>query len=384
MPFRIKRICFDVGVFLFYCACRLMRQRPRLRGKEHLADVPFPVICTVTHDSYFEIPSLSKVYRALTPKPPFSVMAKGDFLSGRYLSSNFKAKNPLLRRLMQVLDRSGMPKLFFRLMNVATVHRPFIEKTMQRTDDLKRDLSRQISHFGNILAQGMSTLVFPEGTTWGYGGLKKIRSAAYQLVSGVYRTYGRKVYILPINVKVDRLVQGCKDVFINVGPPQFVMRSKEEFNRQLYRTLQRLHTITFSQIAAYYLKKVSLFGGETRREILLTRDSLARQLEPVIATIARKVQEQVLPAFDYKLLDRQYRADKMDRFIAYCVKNGYLVKTVRDTYLVNRKKVLALHPAKVYRKLNPVGFHANELVSLGKSTIDPLFEVPGLTTTPAH
>lgn len=380
MAFRIQRICFDAGVFLFYCAGRFMRQRPWLKGKKHLADIPFPVICAVTHDSYFEIPSLSKVYRALKPKPAFSVMAKGDFLSGRYLSSNFRAKSTLLRGLMKALDRSGIPKLFFRLMNVATVHRPFIERGMVKKEELKQDLSRQMSHFGSVLAQGMSTLIFPEGTTWGYGGLKEIRSAAYQLVSGVYRTYGRKVYILPINVKVDRLVQGCKDVFINVGRPQFFVRSKEDFNRHLYRTLQRLHTITFSQIAAYYLKKVSLFGEETRRDVLLTKDSLTRQLEQVIGAISEKVRAQVLPGFDGRLVDRQYLGDKMDRFIAYCVKNGYLVKTVRDTYLVNREKVLALHPAKVYRKLNPVGFHANELVSLGRNMIDPLFDVPGMTT----
>ena len=42
-------------------------------------------------------------------------------------------------------------------------------------------------------------------------------------------------------------------------------------------------------------------------------------------------------------------------------------------YQLNREKVLAEYPARVYRKLNPVGFHANELTSLGEDTIDSVF-----------
>ena len=60
-----------------------------------------------------------------------------------------------------------------------------------------------MDQFRKKIHDGFSTLVFPEGTTWGYGGLKKIRSAVHQLVSNVLDQYDIRVYILPINVKVD-------------------------------------------------------------------------------------------------------------------------------------------------------------------------------------
>ena len=82
--------------------------------------------------------------------------------------------------------------------------------------------------FKSRISDGFSTLIFPEGTTWGYGGLRKIRSAVYQLVSTSFDQHGKKIYMLPINVKVDKLVQGWKDVFINVGKLEFFIKSKDE------------------------------------------------------------------------------------------------------------------------------------------------------------
>ncbi len=382
-----KHLIFDIAIFCFYIAGRLMHQRTRLKGRENLTNIPLPIIFTVTHDSYFEIPSLARVYQALKPRPVFTVMAKGDFLSGNYLSSNFRVKNPFLRSIFRMLDTSGIPKIFFKIMNVSTIHRPFIESAVKRKDSMKREVSGQITHFKEAIAQGMSTLVFPEGTTWGFGGLKKIRSSAYQLVSSTFYKYRKKVYVLPINVKVDRLVQGCKDVFINVGEPQFIIKSKEEFNRHLHDTLQRLHTITFSQIGAYYLKKASLIGSRTRKEIILSREIVTGHIEKIIGDIYSKVQGKSLPAFDVNLIDTKYLTEKINGFLEYCTRNNYLIETSRGTgpemYIINREKVLTQYPAKTFRKLNPVGFHANELVSLGEQEIEPLFNISGFLDTQA-
>ncbi|MBW2544763.1 MAG: 1-acyl-sn-glycerol-3-phosphate acyltransferase [Deltaproteobacteria bacterium] len=385
MKSKFKHLIFDIGIYCFFFAGRLMHQRPKLKGRENLKDVPLPIIFTVTHDSYFEIPSLAKVYQALKPRPVFAVMAKKDFLSGNYLSSNFRVKNSLLKSIFRLLDKSGIPKTFFKILNLSTVHRPFIESAVKTKDNMKKEISGQLTHFKEILAQGMSTLVFPEGTTWGFGGLKKIRSSAHQLVSSTFSQYRKKVYVLPINVKADWLVQGCKDVFINVGKPQFIIKSKEEFNQQLRDSLQRLHTITFSQIGAYYLKKASSIGLRTRKEIVLSREIVAGQIEKIVRDIYSKVQGKILPACDVSLIDKKYLMKKINGFVKYCTRNNYLIETSRGKgikmYILNREKVLAQYPAKTFRKLNPVGFHANELVSLGEKEIEPLFNISGFLDT---
>ncbi len=89
-----------------------MRHKAHLKGKEYLKKIPHLVIFAPTHDSYFEVPSLSKVYYSLKPRPHFVVMAKKDFLSGNYLASNFGGKNKLLYYFFYFLDKTGLPKAF--------------------------------------------------------------------------------------------------------------------------------------------------------------------------------------------------------------------------------------------------------------------------------
>ena len=219
--------------------------------------------------------------------------------------------------------------------------------------------------------------VWSSGKGPGSSGLKRIRSSVYQLVSNAFEQYEKKIYILPINVKVDRLVKGWKDVFINVGPPQFILKSREEFNVYLHHTLQKLHTITFSQVGAYYIKRISELSQQAKVDAKLTRENLVIQLENAIQEIHAKVQEKILPAIDVKLIDRKYLRKKADKFLRYCLKKKYIVKESRKktqrTYIINLNKVLAQYPEKVYRKQNPIGFHANELISLGEQTIEPIF-----------
>jgi 1-acyl-sn-glycerol-3-phosphate acyltransferase len=383
VPFSMKReknkngIIYESFIYCFRLAALFMRHKPHLNGKEHLEDVPMPVIFTITHDSYFEVPSLSKVYKSLKPRPVFTIMAKNDFLSGKYLSTNFGKNNSFLRAIMALLDKTGLPKAFLKKMNLITIHRPFIDSMEKRKEEIKKEISEHINYFKEKLSQGFSTLIFPEGTTWGYGGIKKIRSAAYQLVDNCYNYYQQKVHILPINVKVDRLVKGTKDIFINVGSPLFVQKSRDEFNQFLFNTLQKLHTITFSQIAAYYLKRLSTLSSNIQENITLTREHLIANLNRVVERIHTHVQKNILPAFDMRLIEKEFLCRKVNKFIRYCVKMGYLneirVNGNDRVYILNKEKVLAQYPARVYRKLNPVGFHANELKSLGEETIDTLF-----------
>ena len=370
-------ILYEGTIMGFFLASLVMRHRAKIEGKENLQKLPGPVIFTITHDSYFEIPSLSRVYRALNPKPFFTVMAKQDFLSGKYLSTNYFKDNAFFRSIFKVLDKTGLPKAIFNKLNLISIPRPFADKLEKKGDELKKEIAEQFSQFKNKISEGFSTLIFPEGTTWGFGGLKKIRSSVYQLVSNAFEQYEKKIYILPINVKVDRLVKGWKDIFINVGPPQFVLKSREEFNEYIHHTLQKLHTITFSQVGAYYLKRISELSQQAKVEARLTKENLITQLENAINELNAKVQEKILPAIDAKLIDKDYLRKKANRFIRYCLKKKYIFKESRKntskTYIINLNKVLSQYPEKVFRKQNPIGFHANELISLGEQTIEPIF-----------
>ena len=111
-------LIYESTIMGFSFASRLMRQRPKIRGKEHLKNLPLPVIFTVTHDSYFEVPSLSKVYRAIKPRPVFTIMAKKDFLDGSYLSTNYFQNLPLIRSGFKILDKTGLPKALFENLNL--------------------------------------------------------------------------------------------------------------------------------------------------------------------------------------------------------------------------------------------------------------------------
>ncbi len=360
----------------FFYAVWVMRQRPQIKGVEYLKNLPNQVVFTITHDSYFEIPSLSRIYKAINPRPVFTVMGKEDFLSGRYLSTNFFKDNALGRNILKMADMTGIPKKVFEKLNVISIPRPFADIHEPKCKNVKNQISSQLNQFKEKIGDGFSTLIFPEGTTWGYGGLRKIRSSVYQLVSTSFEQYGKKVYILPINVKVDKLVKGWKDVFINVGKPQFFIKSREEFNQQVHDVLEKLHTITFSQVAAYYLKALAEKSEQSKSDIRLAKEQLIENVDKAISSLQNKVKDEILPAIDTKLTDNDYCMDKIQRFIRYCEKNRYLSKlSDPNSYKLNISKILSQHSKRRFRKRNPLAFHANELASLGDSKIRSSFEI---------
>lgn len=371
-------LIYETIVNGFILAKLLMRQRPHIKGIQNLENLPKQVIFAITHDSYFEIPSLTSVYKAITPRPEFTVMAKEDFLSGRYLSTNFFKESTFASGLLKMVDMTGAPKAVFEKLNLISIPRPFADAVSPEKKKLKSQISNQFAHFRERISEGFSTLIFPEGTTWGYGGLRKIRSAVYQLVSTSFDQYDKKIYILPINVKVDRLVKGWKDVFINVGKPQFFIKSKDEFNQQLFQILQRLHTITFSQIAAFHFKRLAHFSKQTNSDIKIAKNQLITNLEKAVEQIHQKVKSGILPEMDNNLLEKHYLYDKVEQFILYCERNKYLsaIKDKSDNYRVNVNKILSNYPKRLFRKKNPVSFHANELASLGDSVVETSFREP--------
>ncbi|HOI73108.1 MAG TPA: 1-acyl-sn-glycerol-3-phosphate acyltransferase [Syntrophales bacterium] len=378
MSSRHRGIFYNFVIFAFFLASRIMRQRPHLKGKENLREIPTPTLITVTHDSYYEIPSLSRVYYALHPKPDFLIMAKNDFLGGRYLSTNFAQGNRFLRTILLLLDRTGLPLAVFRTMQLTSIERPFIEHLDMKRQALHQAIDEQVGKFREAAARGLSTLIFPEGTTWGFGGLKKIRSAAFQVVEGAFESAREKVYILPINVKVDRLVRGSKDVFIRVGRPFFARKPKEEFNLLLFDTLQHLHTITFSQIAAYYLKRLAEIQDGAAETVTVEKERFLAALEEIVRDIHERVRAHVLPHLDPDLLDHRRLLEKVRRFLKYCSQNRYLLEIRRqggkEILVLNRRRVLEDYPVRDYRKRNPVGFHANELKSLGEDVVRAIYD----------
>ncbi|MEJ5362128.1 MAG: 1-acyl-sn-glycerol-3-phosphate acyltransferase [Spirochaetota bacterium] len=362
----------------------MMRHRAHLKGKEYLKHIPDLVIFTPTHDSYFEVPSLSKVYYALKPRPHFVIMAKKDFLSGNYLSSNFGKKNKVAYYIFYLLDKTGLPKAFFKKMKLIDIPRPFIED-FNNKEAMKSEICAQMEKLKESIHKGFSTLIFPEGTTWGYGGLKNLRSGIYQLVDNTYRHFQKKLYILPINVKVDRCMVGKKDIFINVGKPVFILDVKDKFLAMVSEILKNLHTITFSQIASVYMQRLSMAVEEIDRVIVLSKEEIISHLDSIIADIMALVKEGRLPNIDEYLNDRNYRHKKLKRFLKFCIKKGYIIKN-DGSYIINTKKVLSSFPIKTYRKENPVGFTANEFLSIDYSIIAAMYDkhCASYSTTSAH
>lgn len=378
MKDKIRRVLRGFIVFCFHIASKLMRHRPHLQGGEHLRKVPMPLIVTVTHDSYFEIPSLSRVYYKLKPLPDFTMLAKDDFLSGRYLSTNYCQKNSVMKFVMLLLDLTQLPKAIFRIMKLTPIHRPFAESYQKKKEAIKAEIKSQIGSVRESISLGWSTVIFPEGTTWGRGGLKRIRSIVYQLVENARTQAGKDLHILPINVKVDRLIKGTKDVFINVGSPVFLQAAKDDFNSALSVMLQRLHTITFSQIAAYYFKRMAEIGEETNSRIDIARDKFAARIESIVADLNALAERHALPQIDSRLLEREYLCKKINGFLKYCRKKRYLfIERLREhgeTLVLNVESVLSSPPERHYRKQNPLGFSANELASIGGDTIRRIFD----------
>lgn len=349
-----------------------MRHRPHLKGKEYLKHIPDLVIFTPTHDSYFEVPSLSKVYYALKPRPHFVIMAKKDFLSGNYLSSNFGNKNKLAYYLFYFLDKTGLPKAFFKKMKLIDIPRPFIED-FKNKEAMKSEIYAQMEKLKSSIHSGFSTLIFPEGTTWGFGGLKNLRSGIFQLVDSTFRHFQKKLYILPINVKVDRCMVGKKDIFINVGKPVFILDEKDKFLAKVSEILKDLHTITFSQIASVYMQRLSMAVEEVDRVIVLKKEEIVSHLDSIIADIMALVKEGRLPNIDEYLNDNSYRHKKLKRFLKFCIHKGYIEKR-NGSFIINTQKVLASFPIKSYRKENPIGFSANELLSINYNVLIAVYQ----------
>jgi len=370
-------LLYEFAMFCFKCAAKILRQRPHLNGKEYLKNVPTPVIFTVTHDSYFEVPSLSKVYYSLKPRPRFLIMAKDEFLSKQYLSTNFPSVNPVIKKIFQLLDRTGLPHALFRKLRLVTIHRPFIEQYTKEKETVHQEIGQQLDNIGDSVSQGFSTLIFPEGTTWGYGGLKKIRSGIYQLVSNTYETYRKRMYILPINVKVDRCIKGAKDVFINIGKPGFLMAQRDEFISRLDSILRSLHTITFSQIASYYLKELA---ESTEKTISISKNEFYHKMDDIISHCLNSNAREFLPRIDQRLARRRYMLRKIRGFLRFCVSKDFLIEKKprkgNAMFVINTEKLLGTYNRKTYRKMNPVGYSANELISLGEETLAYLFDMP--------
>ena len=103
-------ILYEGTILGFFFASKLMRHRAKIEGKNNLKKLPSQVIIAITHDSYFEIPSLARVYKALDPRPFFTIMAKQDFLSGKYLSTNYFKDNAFFRSILKILDKLNQQK----------------------------------------------------------------------------------------------------------------------------------------------------------------------------------------------------------------------------------------------------------------------------------
>jgi uncharacterized protein YlaN (UPF0358 family) len=152
-----------------------------------------------------------------------------------------------------------------------------------------------------------------------------------------------------------------------------MLGDKENFLDRVSEILKSLHTITFSQIAATYLQRMAMAVEHIDKAIVLKKEELASQLDTIINDINVLVKEGKLPSIDEYLLDSNYRHKKLKRFLKFCIKKGYIEK-IDGYYMINVQRVLASFHIKSYRKENPVGFTANEFLSINYNCIMTIYE----------
>jgi hypothetical protein len=90
------------------------------------------------------------------------------------------------------------------------------------------------------------------------------------------------------------------------------------------------------------------------------------------------VEKKLLPYIDSRLVEHDYLRKKAWQFIRYCEKKNYLAAKGNNegarTETLNADVILSESPASVFRKLNPLAFHANELASLNEELIKSLYD----------
>jgi len=100
-----------------------------------------------------------------------------------------------------MIDKSGIPLAIFRKLKAAAIDRPFIEAAGKKKEDLRREISDQLSRFKDSSVRGISTLIFPEGTTWGYGGLKKSTAPCIRFWKTPFRAPAGKCISCPSTLR---------------------------------------------------------------------------------------------------------------------------------------------------------------------------------------
>lgn len=218
-------------------------------------------------------------------------------------------------------------------------------------------IDAQLQRFAELLEQGETVLLAPEGTISPDGHFHPVRNALPILVNRP-RVPTR---VLPIGITHDFMAGGRTHVFVNVGPEITDLwgRSRKEICARVTRAILSQSTVTATQLASSFL--IGLRSrGEAIVEVPELRDYVARKAERFSAAGAY---------VDPRLLESSALAARMERYIDYCLRLGSLEPCSDRRYRLH--DVEGRRPLGWMNRERPIRYAGNELASVARLWHEP-------------
>jgi 1-acyl-sn-glycerol-3-phosphate acyltransferase len=211
-------------------------------------------------------------------------------------------------------------------------------------------VDEQLHVFAHVLDEGGTCLLAPEGNLWPDGRFWPVKSGLHRLIS-MTKADAR---ILPVNITYDFMRQGRMPIYITLGEEILGAR---ELPRVKLETLMRkrlvgLGPVTMGQLGSDYVLETLHSAKE-----YFQKQELAEHLVLRMARLKRaglRLEDRLANALSFQAC--------LGHFLKYCVDRGILTKSLPDTYVIRREKVLGRTGPNYWQ--NPIQFSYNELRSL--------------------
>ena len=213
-----------------------------------------------------------------------------------------------------------------------------------------RAIRKQLEYFAELLSQGKTLFLAPEGELSSDGMFCPIRGSHHRLIKMSRRT----VKILPMNISYDFMTTGRMKVFLNIGReiPDMKELSKAELELRVKDSLLKLAVVTMSQIGSYSLYREAAQGND-----ILIEENWQQQL----VNLAQKTEEVGL-GVDKALLNERFLRKNIKSFVNYCLRKGQLAEVSPGRLRINRE--IILNNSSAGYSQNPVHYCHNEFSSL--------------------
>ncbi len=167
-----------------------------------------------------------------------------------------------------------------------------------------------LSRFAAVLDDGDPLYIAPEGGLESDGRFDEAKAGLVRLVR-----MARDAIILPVNITYDFMTIGKQRAFMTIGKEQRDVKdwSRSRLERNVITSVERLGTITFSQLAALGMRRLAK-QGDLVHTVALKQEILRQAL--LLTDRGYYV--------DMHTLEPREFARRWKRFIAYCLSNRML------------------------------------------------------------